>query len=138
MQKIRIEPNLHKMTGLNQLFDHFNKIVHLVKYDLDDNCPVDTFVVMNQSMAQAGDHAPRNIGICFLEFGTEHIHLLADIVQRRSDRPLRKFFAEQKLTRNIVLLDLFLQGSPCVNDFLYPFLIGNLHAIFTPSFIRLS
>ena len=89
-------------------------------------------------MAQAGDYAPRNIGIFFLEFGTEHIYLLAYIVQRSSDRPLRKLVTEQQLTSNIVLIDLLLQGSPCVNDFLYTLFIGNLHAIFTPSFIRVS
>ena len=68
--------------------------------------PVDPLVIVDQTVPQTGDHIPRDIGMAILEIGADLIHLLADVVQRRRNSPLRKFILQQQLRRDPAFCDL--------------------------------
>ena len=49
--------------------DLLHKRIHILKDDFGNQRPVDTVIIVYQTVAKAGNHAPRYIGVCLFEIG---------------------------------------------------------------------
>ena len=64
-------------------------------------------IVMHQPVAQTCDHIPRLLGMRLLPFTAQLIYLLAYIIERRCDSPLRELILQQYFRCNSAFFNLF-------------------------------
>ena len=88
---------------------------------------------MHKSVPKSGNFDPRDLRVAFLELIRQIVNVFPNVVQRRRDRPLHRFFLTNFLWRDLLPLYIsqeLLCGFP---DLLDPLLVTVLHAIWTPS-----